>query len=206
MREELEKKLYADFPDLFQEHSLDMYQSCMSWGIECGDGWEPIIRKTCELLSRKRSAAVRKKNTYPYQDKLEIWFHNKCRKIEHLLHIPHGMLYKAKYNKYKKFSGFGVKFTQVKEKFGTLRIYHDVYNLYTPEEVEDVSKETLKIEYERYAGYVYGVLEFAEELSEHTCEKDGRPGVLNTKGWWKVSCEDCAKSKNNSTDENTNNS
>ena len=206
MNEDLEKKLYADFPVLFQEHNLDMSQTCMCWGLECGDGWEPIIRQACEILSSKRSGAIRKKDAYPYQDKLEVWFHNKCRKIERLLHIPHGTLYQARYDKFKQFKGFGVKFTQVKEKFGTLRMYYDIYNLYTPEEVKDVSEETLKNEYARYAGYVNGVLSFAEELSEHTCEKDGKPGVLSTKGWWKVLCEDCAKPKNNSSNENANNS
>jgi hypothetical protein len=203
MNEELQEKLYTDFPELFQEHKMDMSQTCMCWGLDCGDGWEPIIRHMCEVLNSKSAAAIRKKDAYPYQDKLEVWLHNKCRMIERLLHIPHGTLYQARYDKYKKFKGFGVKFTQIKEKFGTLRVYHDVYNLYTPEEVEDVDTEVLKTAYERYCGYVNGVLSFAEQLSEHTCEKDGKPGKLNTKGWWKTLCADCIKPKTN---ENTNNS
>lgn len=195
MNGELQEKLYTDFPELFQEHKLNMYESCMHWGLECGDGWEPIIRHMCEVLSSKSVGAIRKKDAYPYQDRLEVWFHNKCRKIERLLHIPHGTLYQAGYDKYKKFKGFGVKFTQIKEKFGTLRVYHDIYNLYTPEEVEDVARETLNTEYERYAGYVSGVLSFAEQLSEHTCENDGNPGKLISQGWWQTLCTDCKKKR-----------
>jgi hypothetical protein len=203
MNQELQEKLYTDFPELFQEHKMDMSQTCMCWGLECGDGWEPIVRHMCEVLDSKSAGAIRKKNSYPYQDRLEVWLHNKCRMIERLLHIPHGTLYQARYDKYKKFKGFGVKFTQIKEKFGTLRVYHDVYNLYTPEEIEDVDKEALKAAYERYSGYVNGVISLAEQFSEHTCEKDGKPGKLSTKGWWKTLCADCLKLKTN---ENTNNS
>ena len=43
MREELEQQLYAIDPVFFRQKDLDMTQTCMCWGIECGDGWfEPI--------------------------------------------------------------------------------------------------------------------------------------------------------------------
>jgi len=203
MNELLENKLYKDFPELFQEHTLDMSQTCMCWGLEVGDGWEPVIRNMCELLKSNASSPIIKKPRFPYQYELEVWFHNKCRKIERLLRVPYGKLYQCRFERYVKFKGFGVKFTQVKEKFGTLRVYYDVYNRYSPEEVKNVSKKTLHEAYLRYVGYVDGVISFATELSEHTCESHGKPGKLNTKGWWKVRCEDCIKPKIN---ENTSNS
>ncbi len=43
MNGELESKLYAIDPVFFRQKDLDMTQTCMCWGIECGDGWfEPI--------------------------------------------------------------------------------------------------------------------------------------------------------------------
>ena len=45
MKQELEQKLYAIDPVFFREKDMDMTQTCMCWGIECGDGWyEPITK------------------------------------------------------------------------------------------------------------------------------------------------------------------
>ena len=49
MRKELQDKLYEQFPKLYAQKDLDMQQTCMCWGICCGDGWYNII----EDLSRK---------------------------------------------------------------------------------------------------------------------------------------------------------
>lgn len=44
MKKELEQKLYAVDPVFFRQRDWDMTQTCMCWGIECGDGWfEPIM-------------------------------------------------------------------------------------------------------------------------------------------------------------------
>ena len=51
MTPELQEALYKDFPDLFREKDLPMTQTCMCWGCEVGDGWEPILRKVCEDLT-----------------------------------------------------------------------------------------------------------------------------------------------------------
>lgn len=194
MNKELQDKLYADFPEIFQEHTLDMSETCMCWGLECGDGWEPIIREMCEMLQRGTSHYILKKEKFPFQYSLEVFLHNKCRKIERLFRLPSNTLYVAKFDRYAKFPGFGVKFTQVKEKFGTLRIYHDVYNKFTEEEVAGLSKKKIRAAWDRYCGYVDGIIAFAEHISSKTCEKDGKPGKLYTTGWWHTACIDC---KNN---------
>ena len=63
----------------------------------------------------------------------------------------------------------GFKIHQIKEKYGTLRVYTDFYK----KDVEDLIDE-------------------AEELSAITCEMCGKPGVLRANGgWWYTSCEDC---------------
>jgi len=61
-----------------------------------------------------------------------------------------------------------MKFTQIKEKFGTLR----AYCCSAPEEA-------------------HGIIEKYEELSHTTCEACGKPGRLCGGGWYKVRCEDC---------------
>lgn len=47
MKVELQEKLFKDHPDIFQQKDLPMSQTCMCWGIECGDGWYPIIKSLC---------------------------------------------------------------------------------------------------------------------------------------------------------------
>ena len=64
-----------------------------------------------------------------------------------------------------------VRILQVKEKFGTLRIYLDTYG----KEIEEVI--------ERY-----------EELSWHTCIRCGKPAVGYTTSWICPYCKDCKKS------------
>ena len=59
---------------------------------------------------------------------------------------------------------------QIKEKFGTLRIYYTDYSK-SPE-------------------YISGVFDFAEAMSEHMCEECGRPGITrNNLPWIKTLCE-----------------
>lgn len=196
MNEELQNKLYQDFPELFQESKLDMSQTCMCWGIECGDGWEPIIRNVCVLLSSKSRTPVKKRELFPYQEKMQVWLHNFCRKIERAFNLPHSMLYSVSYDRYISCKGWEVRFTQIKEKFGALRIYHDIYPKFSEEEIKDACKKDMQTKYERYCGFVYGVIDFAEHLSEHTCELDGAPGTLNTRGWWSTRCQRCRDKKN----------
>jgi len=47
MKEELEKKLFEKYPEIFVQKDLPMSQTCMCWGIECGDGWYNIIDALC---------------------------------------------------------------------------------------------------------------------------------------------------------------
>ena len=65
-------------------------------------------------------------------------------------------------------------FVQVKEKFGTLRIYMTHYN----ELIDEATKE-------------------AEEASAITCEECGEPGSYRDDRYWKVTeCDECHKNGN----------
>jgi len=50
MTEELQNKLYAKYPKIFAEKDLPMTQTCMNWGICCGDGWYWLIDQLCSSL------------------------------------------------------------------------------------------------------------------------------------------------------------
>lgn len=62
-----------------------------------------------------------------------------------------------------------VRFTQIKEKWGTLRIY--------AQHGDD--------------GFVDGAIRMAEEASAHICEVCGRPGEVRRGGWISTLCDEC---------------
>ncbi|MFA5387845.1 MAG: hypothetical protein WC322_05705 [Candidatus Paceibacterota bacterium] len=50
MNEELDRALVADFPKLYRQRGGDIRDTCMCWGFECADGWEPLIRELSAKL------------------------------------------------------------------------------------------------------------------------------------------------------------
>jgi hypothetical protein len=70
--------------------------------------------------------------------------------------------------------GRGVEFRQIKEKFGSLRIYWSA-----PSDS---------------AEYVAGVIALAEAVSERTCESCGGPGERRGNGWIVTLCDECYSS------------
>lgn len=63
MNHNLDQALVRDFPLVFRDRHASVMQTCMSWGFECGDGWEPLIRKACEKLEPLIDAYVRSANS-----------------------------------------------------------------------------------------------------------------------------------------------
>jgi hypothetical protein len=201
MTKELQDKLYADFPDLFSEKDLPMSETCMCWGLECGDGWEPIIRQMCVQLKGARTYFMRLKSPLfrSYQmytwlevktEKLRRWTERKLGLHPYSLRIPNPF-------KYVSFIGWGVRFTQIKEKFGTLRAYYTIYPKVEEEEMRKFDQKQLAAAYERYSGYVEGVTSFTEYLSSKTCEHDGNPGRLTGRRWLATRCTNCQPEEEN---------
>lgn len=129
MKQELQNELFEKYPNLFSNKDKGIMQSCMSWGIECDDGWYDIIRSVCWQIS------------------------------QHEKNIQEG--FSRKKEEYQP-----VKFDQIKEKFGGLRIY--------------------------FSGgdeFVEGIVNMAEEISYKICEVCGNKGKPNEQGWIKTCCE-----------------
>jgi len=78
-------------------------------------------------------------------------------------------------------NGFeGISFCQIKQKFGSLRIYV-TYRENVP-----------KSEYEA----VESILEKYEIESGKTCEDCGKPGKMRSGGWITVRCDECENKRN----------
>jgi len=130
--------LYQSYPELFKDKDLGIHQSCMAWGVECGEGWFDLIKGV-------------------------------CFKIKNIIEG----------------TSFTIRFTQIKEKFGTLRIYY---------RAEDLEGKKMEAEEEAFKlGEISGVIELACLLSGYMCEICGKPA--HTKGdeggWYATICDEC---------------
>ena len=125
---EKQKALIDKYPKLFRQVGLPPTVSCMAWGIECGEGWYPIIDK----LSAKLIEV--------YGDKIE--------------------------------------YAQIKEKFGTMRVYID----FLAEDINRMEVFDLISEYEAMSGII--------------CERCGNPAsIRNIRGWLSTLCDEHFKER-----------
>ena len=58
MKQELQMQLFKNYPSIFAGKDLTVQQSCMAWGIECGDGWYDLIHKLCSDLMELNPSVV----------------------------------------------------------------------------------------------------------------------------------------------------
>jgi len=52
VNKELQDKLFEKYPKIFRQKDLPMQQTCMCWGICCGDGWYNILDTLCHNIQR----------------------------------------------------------------------------------------------------------------------------------------------------------
>ena len=141
MNSNLEKKLYDNYPELFFTFNDMNPQLSLMWGIECEDGWYNIIDSLCQQIVK------------PYREKF-----NKAKNEKEYE--------KAIYN-----SNVIPTIVQIKEKWGSLRIY--AINTTKEQEI---------------------LIDFAENFSLKICEFCGTSEdvVSYKKGWHKTLCKEHA--------------
>ena len=194
MRDELEKKLFDAYPKIFRQKDLDMKQTCMFWGIECGDGWYTLIDVLCKDLqfntdnNNKKYIIENKilRILIPFLSKIVNCIpgkYNFKRKWQiNPLVVIRRFLNKKIYNWrqnvefiYVESNRYPqVEAVQVKEKWGGLCFYTDGHN--------DAQG---------------GAISFAESMSYHICERCGSTNdVQQTKGGWiQTLCKECRETK-----------
>jgi hypothetical protein len=136
MNDELQNKLYEKYPQLFVNKDKTPMQSPMCFGIETGEGWYEILSSLCWMIKQ-------------YEDNI-IWQTEWNQKTN--------SEYKSDY--------FPVKFDQIKEKYGGLRVY--------------------------FSGgdqYIEGLVSMAEAMSYKICDVCGNKGEANKQGWISTRCE-----------------
>jgi hypothetical protein len=147
MDEELQNKLYEKYPQFFVNKDKSPRESPMSFGIEVGNGWYQILSSLCWMIKQHED---NKRWQKEFRDKQD-------QEIKDSI----GISIVGADPEY-----FPVKFDQVKEKYGGLRVY--------------------------FSGgddYVEGLVSMAEAMSYKICEVCGNQGEANKGGWISVRCE-----------------
>lgn len=139
MNSELQNQLYEKYPQLFVNKNKTPMESPMCFGIECGEGWYDILSSLCWMIKQHEeniSERIRIRN--------KVGTQNDKEDLDY----------------------FPVKFDQIKEKFGGLRVY--------------------------FSGgdeYVEGLVGMAEAMSYKICDVCGNKGEPNKDGWISTRCE-----------------
>lgn len=177
MKQELQDELFKKYPKLFAQRNLSIMESCMPFGIECGTGWYTIIHNACSAI-QSHIDSERQQRTYALRYNRALKYALAGKK-EYLLNW-YNKLYKSLSEADKRVEediarqAFRpvppkmpqIQFTQVKEKFGELRLYTNYCG-----------------------GYVDGVIDMASRMSQCTCEACGQPGKMRGMGWYYTACD-----------------
>jgi hypothetical protein len=137
----LQNKLFEKYPNLFSNRTKTPMESCMSWGCEVGNGWYDILSSLCWMIKQHEDNILER-----IKIRNKVGTQNDKEDLEY----------------------FPVKFDQIKEKFGGLRVY--------------------------FSGgdeYIEGLVSMAESFSYQICEECGEKGKPNKGGWISTLCENC---------------
>lgn len=155
MDSNLQQQLYDKYPLLFAQKDLDNTQTAMCWGIGCGNGWYDLIDTVCNEIQELIDEPLHTIELYqgfikqnPNGESVGAYQQLIAQAQEKV--IPQ------------------VEIVQVKEKWGSLRIYLNHYN---PE--------------------INSILSFAENMSSKTCEKCGNKGYPASTSWIMSLCDPC---------------
>lgn len=102
MKQELDKLLCEKYPKMMVNRNKDMKETCMCWGVECGDGWFNILDQLMNNIQHHIDWKEKQRNW-------AVTFNSKA-KPEEFREVPESILQ--------------VTLDQVKEKLGTLRFYY----------------------------------------------------------------------------------
>jgi len=178
MSPDLDRQLCDKYPEIFADRYKSPQESCLAFGIECGDGWYDILDKLCAAASRvwTTSFEVDKDDAV----KLAI---KESSIGGYFVEVPAPQLVAD----------------QVKEKFGTLRFY---YHLEFEPNIVELGKKYPDAAgiIDRYNSFFDGIVHMAETMSAHTCELSGLKGEMHVSGgswggWYKTLNTELAKTR-----------
>jgi hypothetical protein len=160
----LRESLVKDYQGFFGQYGGDPAKTCMAWGFQCGPGWLPIIRAVCVAVDALYKTHELNNRIIPYEALKDRGYPTLREKRKAFLAINAG----RGRDKWEPF-----QFTQIKEKYGTLRLDY--------------------VPYDGYKGALAGIEAMAEAMSARTCERCGSTSSVmrSTECWMYVRCKEC---------------
>jgi len=187
MNAELTDKLITKYPVLFGGVNKSPKESLMCFGIECGSGWFQILNALCIMINNGTDMYFSASQDYPWY--IRLWNHASTKLGKYKWAIHYGG----------KFCAPKIEFMQIKEKYGTLRVYlgQTIFDKATSEIINKYPKSTQKL-LDRWHNEVDGAIQLAEDLSSITCENCGKPGEACQRGIWIATmCQECMTKEDN---------
>lgn len=165
MSPELQYSLIEKYPVLFKDKDKPMTQSLMCFGCEFQDGWYKIFDDLCDYLTRLSEG-------------------------EQLIQLKPELKTKENYG-YMYVKNPTISFTQVKEKYGTMRVYWIGNGIDNWDEIESKLDDSVKTDnlFNKYYDRVENAIDYVEFLSSKICEECGEPGKVYTNGWYVSRCK-----------------
>lgn len=180
MKQELDKLLCERYPKIMVNRNKSMLETCMCWGFDCGDGWFNILDKLMDNIqhhidwSGKQRDSANKFNEIAAQCKAGIFDLFEQDNKDTVLTYKEEKLARIVAGEFRTVPDVVCQVTldQVKEKFGTLRVY--------------------------YAGgddVIDGMVRMAESMSAVTCEECSAPAETHGPGWIRTICKLCEEKR-----------
>lgn len=201
MSPELTEALNEKYEHLFLRVDAEGRLYPMSFGFKCADGWYQLIDTTLSLISRSSNSDIAYYHSQLERKELFESIlskqYNEEETIETILREYFNVNFSKSSNETKSYfeklardllengvkvpeEPSPVQITQIKEKFGGLRIYgHE------------------------FTDYISGAVTLAEDMSYKLCEVCGSPGTLRTGGWIRTLCDNHAEELNYSSEESS---
>ena len=165
MDKPLELTLVKKYPIIFKEYGGDMRETCMAWGMECGNGWFELLDDMChdvthligdqdvKLIAHQVKEKFGGLRFYHAILKETTWFDKiSCKIRNFMFNRKWGVAY--------------WKIIDFRKKFYTT----------ISEQISDI-------------------IDIAEVKSYATCEICGNPGEVRSGGWIKTLCDPCEEKR-----------
>ena len=199
MKQELQNKIFQKYSSIFQDKDKPKTESCMHWGLSCGDGWYSVIDRLCHNLMKIEkeydikiiAEQVKEKygtlRFYYYSELGPRWTVKKNPLLELL----------NKVNEYSLPRWIGKPIIKIKTFYNNRKYYFDGKNKIPLHEIFRKDKDENMSAYSGIYKLISEYVSLADYMSSFVCEKCGMSGARTRNGGWiHVLCDSCEKEKN----------
>lgn len=169
MIQELQQNLVNKYPIIFKDYGGDPRETCMAWGICCGDGWYKILDEMCKEIT----------------DLLEgtKWYFV----AEQVKEKFGGLRFYYKFEPYKNNFLYNLE-TYILTISTKLKFSNPYW-------FSRLREKIFPTKFEKVVKLIEDLVDNTENLSYKTCEVCGKPGKPLGGGWVRTLCEEHSEGK-----------